>query len=54
VGFEELLAMEVRGILYIHPMYSPLALVMQKQTRVGISSREETNQMSAWQHSEGT
>jgi hypothetical protein len=34
-------------------MYFPRVSV-QRQTRVGAPSREETNQMSAWLHPEGT
>jgi hypothetical protein len=35
-------------------MYSPPALLAQRQTRVGAPSREETNQMFVWLHPDGT
>jgi hypothetical protein len=46
--------MAVRGVPYIYPIYSPFALVVQRQTRVGAPSREGTNQISAWPGPEGT
>jgi hypothetical protein len=46
--------MAFRRIPYFHPMYFPLELVEQRQTRVGAPSREETNQVSAWPCPKGT
>jgi hypothetical protein len=54
MDFEELPPMAVRGVLYIHLMYSLPASMAQRQTRADALSREETNQMSAWPHPKGS